>query len=80
MTSQAPMAELPSYQEIISLGEPVVPLIMDRLKNKSINYWFIALAAITGQNPVPSAHQGYPAAMTADWLLWGLRQGMFRAA
>ncbi len=77
MSSSVQMAELPSYREIIELGEPAVPLILGRLK-EGIDYWFVALEAITGKNPVPSFHQGYPAAMAADWLLWGFSRGMLK--
>jgi hypothetical protein len=64
----------PAYQEIIALGEPVIPSL---LRDLEVNrrHWFAALQAITGANPVPSDHAGKIDLMIEDWLGWGKQQG-----
>jgi hypothetical protein len=58
-----------AYQQIIGMGWPAVPFIIDELR-KSPNLWFWALRAITGANPVPPAERGIVAAMATRWLAW----------
>src|SRR5208337_1578933 len=41
------------YQELVALGEPVVPLILLELERQPRVSWFIVLTGITGENPVP---------------------------
>ena len=59
----------PAYQQIIGLGPVAIPLIADELRSEP-NYWFAALRALTGANPVPEEPCGDVAAMTYDWLRW----------
>ncbi len=47
LSSATRMAEHPAYQEIISLGEAVVPLLLRELAREP-DHWFSALKAITG--------------------------------
>ena len=63
-----------SYQQIIGLGPAAVPLILDEMR-RAPDFWFWALRAITGQDPVPSAHAGDLPAMTRDWLQWARTKG-----
>jgi hypothetical protein len=60
----------PSYQRIVGLGTDVVPLILRQLE-KSPEYWFWALEAITGENPVPESEKGRIRLMTKRWVDWG---------
>ena len=39
------------------------------------DYWFWALQAITGEDPVPPAHRGDLSKMAAAWIRWGKQQG-----
>ena len=64
----------PAYREIISMGEPVVPLILERMREKG-GHWFEALRAITGANPVKRDDRGNIAVMQASWLEWGEANG-----
>jgi hypothetical protein len=64
----------PAYQRIIGLGTVVVPLILKELERRP-DYWFSALAAITGANPVRVEHRGNLRQMTQAWLQWGKEQG-----
>jgi hypothetical protein len=69
------MAMLRPYQEIIGMGLPVVPLILEELRVES-DHWYWALEAITGENPVPSDVDGDMRRIREAWLEWGRRQGL----
>jgi hypothetical protein len=64
----------PAYQEIIGMGEGVIPLLLAELKREPDD-WFWALRAITGANPVPPASRGNVHAMADAWLCWGREKG-----
>lgn len=68
----------PKYQRIIAMGESAIPLILTRMQ-ASPGSWFEALKAIAriddGNDPVPQAHWGDLAAMTDDWIRWGMDNG-----
>ncbi len=65
---------LPSYQKIIGLGPNAVPAILRDLQ-KETNHWFWALAALTGENPVPPQSVGNVKAMRQAWIDWGKQHG-----
>lgn len=60
----------PAYQEIIGMGKAAIPLILDELKKEN-NYWFWALSAITGVNPIKPEDRGNIPKMSEAWLEWG---------
>ncbi len=64
----------PALLEIISMGQPVVPLILERMRAER-GHWFEALEQITGEDPVSPADYGKIAAMQNSWLQWGERNG-----
>ena len=64
----------PALQEIISMGEPMVPLIMERMRSQG-GHWFEALQQLTGADPVSPADYGKIAAMQNSWLQWGEDHG-----
>ena len=64
----------PAHQEIISLGESVTPLILERMRIQG-GHWFEALQQITGEDPVSPADYGNIAAMQNSWLQWGEDHG-----
>lgn len=68
------MAAHPAYQRIIGLGRRAVPLILQQL-GREADFWFEALVAITGEQPVPPQHAGNMEAMRKDWLRWGREHG-----
>lgn len=57
------------YLQIIDMGDSVVPLIIQDLKNTN-NHWFQALYELTGENPVPENHAGDIEMMKKDWIDW----------
>ena len=63
-----------AYQQIIRLGQEVVPLILEDLA-KTPDHWFVALRIITGQNPAKSTEAGDVEAIAQAWLKWGRSQG-----
>lgn len=64
----------PAYQEIISLGQAVVPLLLRDLESNR-RHWFTALAVITGADPVPEEDAGNIPRMVETWLRWGRENG-----
>ncbi len=69
VSSPTEMAMHPAYQRIIGMGPDAVPLIIAEMK-KSPDWWFWALRALTGDDPVPEASRGRLAQMTQAWLEW----------
>ena len=67
-------AKHPAHQEIMSMGEPVVPLILERMQSQG-GHWFHALREITNANPVQPDDRGNVGAMQAAWLEWGEDNG-----
>jgi hypothetical protein len=63
-----------AYQQIIEMGDAVIPLILKELETKP-NHWFVALRVITGENPVLPEQRGKIKQMTEAWLQWGKERG-----
>jgi hypothetical protein len=63
-----------AFQEIIQMGEVVVPLMLRDLE-QAPRLWVWALPAITGANPVPASDAGNIARMSEAWLRWGKEHG-----
>jgi hypothetical protein len=58
-----------NYQQIIGMGPTVVPLIIEELQNRG-GFWYWALRAITGADPVPPKYRGNSIKMKETWLNW----------
>ena len=67
-------AEHPAHREIISMGEPAVPLILERMQLQG-GHWFHALREMTNANPMKPDDRGNVEAMQSAWLEWGERNG-----
>jgi hypothetical protein len=63
-----------AYQQIIGLGPDAVSLILRELERETDD-WFWALAAITGENPIPRGAEGKLSEMRAAWVQWGTEHG-----
>jgi len=74
MSSASDLTNNPAYQQIIKLGWPVIPHLLDDLERNK-RFWFPALAAITGLRPFDPSDASNYRRMTAAWLLWGKRKG-----
>jgi hypothetical protein len=64
----------PAYQQIIGMGALALKFIFNDM-NTEPNYWFWALRAITGQDPVTEGARGDINAMTKNWLAWATDKG-----
>jgi len=65
----------PKYREIIQLGWSVVPYLLRDLQSKG-DFWFPALAEITGIRPFDPHDAGKSRRMTAAWIEWGKKKGL----
>jgi hypothetical protein len=63
-----------AYQQIIGMGEKVLPFIFRELQETG-GHWFWALRAITGENPVGPESRGNINRMAQAWLEWGRQRG-----
>lgn len=70
LPSVTAMVMLPSYQEIVGMGKPALPLILNELKEKP-SHLFWALRAISGVDPVPPKDRGRVGKMVEAWIKWG---------
>jgi hypothetical protein len=73
-SSRTKMVEHPAYKEIVRMGQAALPFILKELRTDP-HYWFPALQAITGEDPVPEADRGIVPKMTDAWLQWGQVHG-----
>jgi hypothetical protein len=64
----------PAYQQVIGMGEEVLPLLFADLKEHDGD-WFWALRAITRVDPVDEADWGKHQAMKSAWLAWARDEG-----
>jgi hypothetical protein len=65
----------PVYLELVGSGEAVSPLNLAEVRREPSVSWFIVLAAISGEDPVPPALAGRVDAMARAWLDWGRQRG-----
>ena len=70
LSSPTKLIEHPAYRQIIGLGSAVLPLMLLDLSAHR-RFWFPALSAITGENPVPENAAGDVERMTDAWIEWG---------
>lgn len=63
----------PAYQRIIGLGPDVIPLILERVRQRQAGHWFWALNALTGEDPAAGTTK--PRDARAAWLRWGAERG-----
>jgi hypothetical protein len=74
LSSDSEIVEHPAFQEILGLGEVVVPLMLRDLEERP-RLWVWALPHITGADPVPPSDRGKIARMSEAWLRWGKEHG-----
>jgi hypothetical protein len=74
MSSALQIMEHWAYQRITAMGEPAVPLILERLRDKGPDHWFMALTTITGEDPATGRDTMLGA--TEAWLTWGREKGL----
>jgi hypothetical protein len=74
LSSPTQMMKHPSFEAILLMGEPVVPLMIRDLE-KNRRYWFGALTYLTGENPITPAEAGKMDRMINSWVKWGKAKG-----
>jgi hypothetical protein len=74
LSSSTDIVEHRAFQEIIQMGEGVVPLMLRDLQERP-RLWVWALPEITGANPVSASDAGNIARMSEAWLRWGREHG-----
>ena len=74
VSSTSDMVAHPAFQEIVALGQTVIPLLLRELENRT-GHWHRALRRITGADPVPPADRGNIDRAAEAWLRWGKGQG-----
>lgn len=74
MSSTVEMTKHPSYQEIINMGQAVIPFLLEDLHQNPL-YWLPALRQITQENPVLPEQRGKIKQMAEAWLNWGRQKG-----
>ncbi|HJT31077.1 MAG TPA: hypothetical protein VJ783_03345 [Pirellulales bacterium] len=70
LSSNAAIAHHPAFREIVMMGEPVVPLMLQDLSERS-SLWVWALPELTGEKPVAPSESGKIARMSDAWVRWG---------
>ena len=73
-SDQSAILAHPAYYRLIGLGSAVLPHIFRDLQVGG-GPWFVALQAITGENPVPQDHRHSVPLMRQDWLVWARTRG-----
>src|SRR5690348_13941393 len=65
----------PQFQELVSMGQPIMPLVLQRLVSGDLHvHWFPLLKDLAkGADPVPAESRGHIADMAAQWVAWGRR-------
>lgn len=59
----------PSYRAIVALGEPAVPLIVERYRKDDLP-WGFALQEITGVKMIENPASFKPREVKQKWLVW----------
>jgi hypothetical protein len=75
MSSLTDIVLHPAYYQIIGMGRVALPWILRELRQGG-GHWFLALRAITRQNPVKPQDRGKMRKMTEAWLKWGKEHGL----
>ena len=74
LSSPRAIVSHPAYQQIIEMGNSAIPMIFQELQENG-GWWYPALRALTGVNPIPEAAKGKPPLNREAWLEWGRRNG-----
>jgi hypothetical protein len=74
MSSSSDLVAHPAFQEIVGMGEAVIPFVLRELAQRT-GPWTRALKRITGADPVPPADRGNIGKAAEAWLRWAKEQG-----
>lgn len=69
ISSMEQIMEHPHVEALMSLGEDVVPLVIERMKSGNLSWgYFSLLHRLTGVDPVPEEERGKVQAMAQRWI------------
>ena len=74
LSSSKALRNHPAFQEIINLGQAIVPLMLRDLEERP-RLWVWALPEITGVDPVAPEDAGKIERMSDAWRRWGREKG-----
>lgn len=74
LSSASRIINHPAFQEIISIGKPVVPFMLRDLTERP-RLWVWALPVILEVDPVAESDRGNIARMSDAWLTWAKKNG-----
>ncbi len=77
LSSPLDITDNDNYLKIISLGEPVIPLILQDLQERGGN-WYRALRILSDEDPVSPDVRGEVPKMKEAWLSWGRDKGYIK--
>lgn len=77
LSSPSSITNNDTYMTIISMGEPVIPLILEDLQERGGD-WYRALRILSGTDPVPTEVRGDVPRMKEAWFRWGRDRGYIR--
>ena len=70
LSSTSEIVSKETYYQIVALGRRAIPLILRELQERG-GHWFLALRALTKDDPVNPQDRGNMRRMTQAWLDWG---------
>jgi len=77
LSSPSSITNNDTYLKIISMGEPVIPLVLQDLQERG-GYWYRALRILSDEDPVPPEGRGEVPKMKEAWLNWGRDKGYIK--
>lgn len=77
LSSPSRITDNDTYLKIISMGEPVIPLILQDLQERGGD-WYRALRILSDTDLVPSEVRGEVPRMKEAWLRWGRDRGYIK--
>jgi hypothetical protein len=75
VSSSTQLTGHPAYQELMTLGPAVLPLLFRDLAQTGDGHLSKALAALTGADPVPAEDRGAVRKVADAWLRWARENG-----
>jgi hypothetical protein len=64
----------PAFQEIVRMGEAVIPLVLQRMA-RGTGHWDLAMSRITGERPWPPSAAGKIPVIEQAWFDWARQKG-----
>jgi len=75
LSSVAKKLEHSAYRQIVSLGPPIIPWVLEELLDRP-SYWFAALRELAKDLPNVPKNSGDFNTVREQWLNWGKERGM----